>query len=158
MVSPVYLQIWRKDQPVAGKYKNPVAAGAMPGFPVAVTHLLEEVDTAMVLLVLIPVGEVLLVLNVAGVAYQVFAWIVVALAFEVFAWAAAALAFQVFLTGDVVAVVRKGVAVAYQVCASVVAGVAFQVAVAEQLHPVVKLVVAEGSLLVWEVAAVEWAL
>lgn len=97
----------------------------------------------MVLLVLIPVGEALLVLTVAGVAYQVFAW------------SAVALAFQVFLTGDVVAVVRKGVAVAYQVCGSVVAGVAFQVAVAEQVHLVVKLVVAEGSLLVWEVAAVE---
>ena len=139
MVSLIYLLIWRRDQPVAGKYKNPVAAGAMPGFPAVVTHLLWEVDTAMVLLVLIPVGEVLLVLTVAGVAYQVFAW------------TAVALAFQVFLTGDVVAVVRKGVAVAYQVCGSVVAGVA----VAEQVHPVVRLVVAEGSLLVWEVAAVE---
>lgn len=139
MVSLIYLLIWRRDQPVAGKYKNPVAAGAMPGFPAVVTHLLWEVDTAMVLLVLIPVGEVLLVLTVAGVAYQVFAW------------TAVALAFQVFLTGDVVAVVRKGVAVAYQVCGSVVAGVA----VAEQVHLVVKLVVAEGSLLVWEVAAVE---
>ena len=96
----------------------------------------------MVLLVLIPVGEVLLVLTVAGVAQQVFAW------------TAVALAFQVFLTGDVVAVVRKGVAVAYQVCGSVVAGVA----VAEQVHLVVRLVVAEGSLLVWEVAAVEQAL
>lgn len=142
MVSPIYLLLWRRDQPVAGKYKNPVAAGAMPGFPVAVTHLLGKVDTAMVLLVLIPVGEVLLVLSVAEVAYQVFAW------------TAVALAFQVFLTGDV-AVVRKGVAVAYQVCGSVVAEVAFQVAVAEQVHLVVKLVVAEGSLLVWEVAAVE---
>ena len=139
MVSLIYLLIWRKDQPVAGKYKNPVAAGAMPGFPAVVTHLLWEVDTAMVPLVLIPVGEVLLVLTVAGVAYQVFAW------------TAVALAFQVFLTGDVVAVVRKGVAVAYQVCGSVVAGVA----VAEQVHLVVRLVVAEGSLLVWEVAAVE---
>lgn len=139
MVSLIYLLTWRRDQPVAGKYKNPVAAGAMPGFPAVVTHLLWEVDTAMVLLVLIPVGEVLLVLTVAGVAYQVFAW------------TAVALAFQVFLTGDVVAVVRKGVAVAYQVCGSVVAGVA----VAEQVHLVVKLVVAEGSLLVWEVAAVE---
>lgn len=139
MVSLIYLLIWRRDQPVAGKYKNPVAAGAMPGFPAVVTHLLWEVDTAMVLLVLIPVGEVLLVLTVAGVAYQVFAWIAVALAF------------QVFLTGDVVAVVRKDVAVAYQVCGSVVAGVA----VAEQVHLVVRLVVAEGSLLVWEVAAVE---
>lgn len=139
MVSLIYLLIWRRDQPVAGKYKNPVAAGAMPGFPAVVTHLLWEVDTAMVLLVLIPVGEVLLVLTVAGVAYQVFAW------------TAVALAFQVFLTGDVVAVVRKGVAVAYQVCGSVVAGVA----VAEQVHLVVRLVVAEGSLLVWEVAAVE---
>lgn len=139
MVSLIYLLIWRRDQPVAGKYKNPVAAGAMPGFPAVVTHLLWEVDTAMVLLVLIPVGEVLLVLTVAGVAYQVFAW------------TAVALAFQVFLTGDVVAVVRKGVAVAYQVCGSVVAGVA----VAEQVHLVVKLVVAERSLLVWEVAAVE---
>ena len=139
MVSLIYLLIWRRDQPVAGKYKNPVAAGAMPGFPAVVTHLLWEVDTAMVLLVLIPVGEVLLVLTVAGVAYQVFAW------------TAVALAFQVFLTGDVVAVVRKGVAVAYQVCGSVVAGVA----VAEQVHLVVKLVVAEASLLVWEVAAVE---
>ena len=143
MVSLIYLLIWRRDQPVAGKYKNPVAAGAMPGFPVAVTHLLGEVDTAMVPLVSIPVGEVLLVLTVAGVAYQVFAW------------TAVALAFQVFLTGDVVAVVRKGVAVAYQVCGSVVAGVAFQVAVVEQVHLVVRLVVAEGSLLVWEVAAVE---
>ena len=139
MVSLIYLLIWRRDQPVAGKYKNPVAAGAMPGFPAVVTHLLWEVDTAMVLLVLIPVGEVLLVLTVAGVAYQVFAW------------TAVALAFQVFLTGDVVADVRKGVAVAYQVCGSVVAGVA----VAEQVHLVVRLVVAEGSLLVWEVAAVE---
>ena len=139
MVSLIYLLTWRRDQPVAGKYKNPVAAGAMPGFPAVVTNLLWEVDTAMVLLVLIPVGEVLLVLTVAGVAYQVFAW------------TAVALAFQVFLTGDVVAVVRKGVAVAYQVCGSVVAGVA----VAEQVHLVVKLVVAEGSLLVWEVAAVE---
>ena len=139
MVSLIYLLIWRRDQPVAGKYKNPVAAGAMPGFPAVVTHLLWEVDTAMVLLVLIPVGEVLLVLTVAGVAYQVFAW------------TAVALAFQVFLTGDVVAVVRKGAAVAYQVCGSVVAGVA----VAEQVHLVVRLVVAEGSLLVWEVAAVE---
>ena len=139
MVSLIYLLIWRRDQPVAGKYKNPVAAGAMPGFPAVVTHLLWEVDTAMVLLVLIPVGEVLLVLTVAGVAYQVFAW------------TAVALAFQVFLTGDVVAVVRKGVAVAYQVCGSVVAGVA----VAEQVRLVVRLVVAEGSLLVWEVAAVE---
>lgn len=139
MVSLIYLLIWRRDQPVAGKYKNPVAAGAMPGFPAVVTHLLWEVDTAMVLLVLIPVGEVLLVLTVAGVAYQVFAW------------TAVALAFQVFLTGDVVAVVRKGVAVAYQACGSVVAGVA----VAEQVHLVVRLVVAEGSLLVWEVAAVE---
>lgn len=139
MVSLIYLLIWRRDQPVAGKYKNPVAAGAMPGFPAVVTHLLWEVDTAMVLLVLIPVGEVLLVLTVAGVAYQVFAW------------TAVALAFQVFLTGDVVAVVRKGVAVAYQVCGSVVAGVA----VAEQVHLVVKLVDVEGSLLVWEVAAVE---
>ena len=139
MVSLIYLLIWRRDQPVAGKYKNPVAAGAMPGFPAVVTHLLWEVDTAMVPLVLIPVGEVLLVLTVAGVAYQVFAW------------TAVALAFQVFLTGDVVAVVRKGVAVAYQVCGSVVAGVA----VAEQVHLVVKLVVVEGSLLVWEVAAVE---
>lgn len=139
MVSLIYLLIWRRDQPVAGKYKNPVAAGAMPGFPAVVTHLLWEVDTAMVLLVLIPVGKVLLVLTVAGVAYQVFAW------------TAVALAFQVFLTGDVVAVVRKGVAVAYQVCGSVVAGVA----VAEQVHLVVRLVVAEGSLLVWEVAAVE---
>ena len=139
MVSLIYLLIWRRDQPVAGKYKNPVAAGAMPGFPAVVTHLLWEVDTAMVLLVLIPVGEVLLVLTVAGVAYQVFAW------------TAVALAFQVFLTGDVVAVVRKGVAVAYQVWGSVVAGVA----VAEQVHLVVRLVVAEGSLLVWEVAAVE---
>lgn len=139
MVSLIYLLVWRRDQPVAGKYKNPVAAGAMPGFPAVVTHLLWEVDTAMVLLVLIPVGEVLLVLTVAGVAYQVFAW------------TAVALAFQVFLTGDVVAVVRKGVAVAYQVCGSVVAGVA----VAEQVHLVVRLVVAEGSLLVWEVAAVE---
>ena len=138
MVSLIYLLIWRRDQPVAGKYKNPVAAGAMPGFPAVVTHLLWEVDTAMVLLVLIPVGEVLLVLTVAGVA-----------------WTAVALAFQVFLTGDVVAVVRKGVAVAYQVCGSVVAGVAFQVAVAGQVHLVVKLVVVEGSLLVWEVAAVE---
>ena len=143
MVSLIYLLIWRRDQPVAGNYKNPVAAGAMPEFPAVVTHLLWEVDTAMVLLVLIPVGEVLLVLTVAGVAYQVSAW------------TAVALAFQVFLTGDVVAVVRKGVAVAYQVCRSVVAGVAFQVAVAEQLHLVVRLVVAEGSLLVWEVAAVE---
>ena len=139
MVSLIYLLTWRRDQPVAGKYKNPVAAGAMPGFPAVVTHLLWEVDTAMVLLVLIPVGKVLLVLTVAGVAYQVFAW------------TAVALAFQVFLTGDVVAVVRKGVAVAYQVCGSVVAGVA----VAEQVHLVVRLVVAEGSLLVWEVAAVE---
>ena len=139
MVSLIYLLTWRRDQPVAGKYKNPVAAGAMPGFPAVVTHLLWEVDTAMVLLVLIPVGEVLLVLTVAGVAYQVFAW------------TAVALAFPVFLTGDVVAVVRKGVAVAYQVCGSVVAGVA----VAEQVHLVVRLVVAEGSLLVWEVAAVE---
>lgn len=139
MVSLIYLLIWRRDQPVAGKYKNPVAAGAMPGFPAVVTHLLWEVDTAMVPLVLIPVGEVLLVLTVAGVAYQVFAW------------TAVALAFQVFLTGDVVAVVKKGVAVAYQVCGSVVAGVA----VAEQVHLVVRLVVAEGSLLVWEVAAVE---
>ena len=139
MVSLIYLLTWRRDQPVAGKYRNPVAAGAMPGFPAVVTHLLWEVDTAMVLLVLIPVGEVLLVLTVAGVAYQVFAW------------TAVALAFQVFLTGDVVAVVRKGVAVAYQVCGSVVAGVA----VAEQVHLVVRLVVAEGSLLVWEVAAVE---
>lgn len=139
MVSLIYLLIWRRDQPVAGKYKNPVAAGAMPGFPAVVTHLLWEVDTAMVLLVLIPVGEVLLVLTVAGVAYQVFAW------------TAVALAFQVFLTGDVVAVVRKGVAVAYQVCGSVVAGVA----VAEQVQLGVRLVVAEGSLLVWEVAAVE---
>lgn len=139
MVSLIYLLIWRRDQPVAGKYKNPVAAGAMPGFPAVVTHLLWEVDTAMVPLVLIPVGEVLLVLTVAGVAYQVFAW------------TAVALAFQVFLTGDVVADVRKGVAVAYQVCGSVVAGVA----VAEQVHLVVRLVVAEGSLLVWEVAAVE---
>lgn len=139
MVSLIYLLIWRRDQPVAGKYKNPVAAGAMPGFPAVVTHLLWEVDTAMVLLVLIPVGEVLLVLTVAGVAYQVFAW------------TAVALAFQVFLTGDVVADVRKDVAVAYQVCGSVVAGVA----VAEQVHLVVRLVVAEGSLLVWEVAAVE---
>lgn len=138
MVSLIYLLTWRRDQPVAGKYRNPVAAGAMPGFPAVVTHLLWEVDTAMVLLVLIPVGEVLLVLTVAGVAYQVFAW------------TAVALAFQVFLTGDVVADVRKGVAVAYQVCGSVVAGVA----VAEQVHLVVKLV-AEGSLLVWEVAAVE---
>lgn len=143
MVSPIYLLIWRRDQPVAGKYKSPVVAGAMPGFPVAVTHLLGEVDTAMAPLVLIPVGQVLLVLTVAGVAYQVFAW------------TAVALAFQVFLTGDVVAVVRKGVVVAYQVCGRVVAGVAFQVAVAEQVHLVVKLVVAEGSLLVWEVAAVE---
>lgn len=139
MVSLIYLLTWRRDQPVAGKYKNPVAAGAMPGFPAVVTHLLWEVDTAMVPLVLIPVGEVLLVLTVAGVAYQVFAW------------TAVALAFQVFLTGDVVAVVRKGVAVAYQVCASVVAAVA----VGEQVHLVVRLVVAEGSLLVWEVAAVE---
>lgn len=139
MVSLIYLLTWRRDQPVAGKYKNPVAAGAMPGFPAVVTHLLWEVDTAMVLLVLIPVGEVLLVLTVAGVAYQVFAW------------TAVALAFQVFLTGDVVADVRKDVAVAYQVCGSVVAGVA----VAEQVHLVVRLVVAEGSLLVWEVAAVE---
>lgn len=139
MVSLIYLLIWRRDQPVAGKYKNPVAAGAMPGFPAFVTHLLWEVDTAMVLLVLIPVGEVLLVLTVAEVAYQVFAW------------TAVALAFQVFLTGDVVADVRKDVAVAYQVCGSVVAGVA----VAEQVHLVVRLVVAEGSLLVWEVAAVE---
>ena len=139
MVSLIYLLIWRRDQPVAGKYKNPVAAGAMPGFPAVVTHLLWEVDTAMVPLVLIPVGEVLLVLTVAEVAYQVFAW------------TAVALAFQVFLTGDVVAVVRKGVAVAYQVCGSVVAGVA----VAEQVHLVVRLVVAEGSLLVWELAAVE---
>lgn len=139
MVSLIYLLTWRRDQPVAGKYKNPVAAGAMPGFPAVVTHLLWEVDTAMVLLVLIPVGEVLLVLTVAGVAYQVFAW------------SAVALAFQVFLTGDVVADVRKDVAVAYQVCGSVVAGVA----VAEQVHLVVRLVVAEGSLLVWEVAAVE---
>lgn len=138
MVSLIYLLIWRRDQPVAGKYKNPVAAGAMPGFPAVVTHLLWEVDTAMVLLVLIPVGEVLLVLTVAGVA-----------------WTAVALAFQVFLTGDVVAVVRKGVVGAYQVCGSVVAGVAFQVAVAGQVHLVVKLVVVEGSLLVWEVAAVE---
>lgn len=129
MVSLIYLLIWRRDQPVAGKYKNPVAAGAMPGFPAVVTHLLWEVDTAMVLLVL----------TVAGVAYQVFAW------------TAVALAFQVFLTGDVVAVVRKGVVGAYQVCGSVVAGVA----VAEQVHLVVRLVVAEGSLLVWEVAAVE---
>lgn len=139
MVSLIYSLTWRRDQPVAGKYKNPVGAGAMPGFPAVVTHLLWEVDTAMVLLVLIPVGEVLLVLTVAGVAYQVFAW------------TAVALAFQVFLTGDVVAVVRKGVAVAYQVCGSVAAGVA----VAEQVHLVVRLVVAEGSLLVWEVAAVE---